>query len=82
MGVAKKVRKLPVNKMIGTQGHYGILTDELTFEKSKSSITFEDCGTVQVKGKTQPIQIYKAVSTIDRPRLKRGLSQVRIKMIG
>jgi len=59
-----------------------ILVGQNTYYRAEGYFTFEDLKPTEVKGKTEPVQIYKVLSQKEKPTTTRRLSGIRAELVG
>jgi class 3 adenylate cyclase/tetratricopeptide (TPR) repeat protein len=59
-----------------------ILVGQTTYHRAKGYFTFEDLEAIQVKGKTELVQVYKVLSAKDKPTTIRRLSGLKADLVG
>jgi len=59
-----------------------ILVGQNTYHRAEGYFSFEDLEPTEVKGKTEPVQIYKVLSQKDKPTSTRRLSGVQAELVG
>jgi class 3 adenylate cyclase len=59
-----------------------ILVGQNTYHRAAGYFTFEALEPAKVKGKTEPVQIYKVLSQKEKPTTTRRLSGVRAELVG
>ncbi|MEO8079578.1 MAG: tetratricopeptide repeat protein, partial [Caldimonas sp.] len=50
------------------------LISRATYELTQREFAFESCGTLALKGKSEPLPVYRLLSVVDRPDTLRGLA--------
>jgi class 3 adenylate cyclase/tetratricopeptide (TPR) repeat protein len=59
-----------------------VLVDADTFRQAEGHFSFEDLGPTTLKGKTEPVQVYKVLSQRDKPVTIHRLSGLRADLVG
>ena len=59
-----------------------ILAGQNTYHRAAGYFTFQDLEPVKVKGKTEPVQIYKVLSQKEKPSTTHRLSGIRAELVG
>ena len=59
-----------------------ILVGPNTFQATKTTFEFEEVGPVRVKGKAEPVAVYKVLSLLSKPGKVRGIEGLRAELIG
>ena len=70
------------SRMEGLAKSGEILVGESTYQLSKQHFKFEAMESTQVKGKTDPVPVYKMVSLIDRQVSTKTLKGLQAKLVG